>query len=159
MDIQKNVEHTLLENYKPNKTGEFYSRAFVESISPTTILPFLQQEIETFITLHIRDHLNSNFPRWKNSTFTYVTYDSTKIIYQVKTNVYYYKIIKPSETREEIGTISLFPLEGKSLPDGTNLPLSGRVFSDRRMGARHAICALNGCTRCFAFSRFEAKSA
>lgn len=60
MDIQKNVERAPSENYKPDKTGEFRSRAFVESISPTTILPFLQQEIETFITPRIRDRLDSN---------------------------------------------------------------------------------------------------
>lgn len=54
------MERAPSENYKPDKTGEFRSRAFVESISPTTILSFLQQEIETFITPRIRDHLDSN---------------------------------------------------------------------------------------------------
>lgn len=94
------MERAPSENYKPDKTGEFRSRAFVESISPTTILPFLQQEIETFITPRIRDHLDSN------SLVGKILRD-LRLDENYKWNRRW--IIKSPETREEIGTISLFP--------------------------------------------------
>ena len=65
----------LLENYKPDKTGEFHSR---KNRFQRFLREFLKQEIETFITPLA--FALTRIPRLgKNST--YVTYDSTKIIY------------------------------------------------------------------------------
>lgn len=125
------MERAPSENYKPDKTGEFRSRAFVESISPTTILPFLQQEIETFITPRIRDRLDSN------SLVGKILRD-LRLDENYKWNRRW--IIKSPETREDDIFISVGGWERKVWPMERTFPFRGESFQivEWELGTRYA---------------------
>lgn len=137
----------LLENYKPDKTGEFHSR---KNRFQRFLREFLQQEIETFIT-PLAFALTRILRLGKNST--YVTYARRKLY--IKWNRTW--IIKSSETkREEISARYLYFRRGKEKSARSNerSPFESFQIVEWELGTRyaHRTGALD------AFSRFEVGS-